>query len=107
MPGMEDRTESGQFISMREFFDLRLEPVSQEIRRMRQAIEELTKETISYAEWEKLNQACQDHNKRLNALDERIDRLENYHSIGMWGFRILTGVATAVTIALAIKWLVG
>jgi len=104
---MSDRTDTGQFLTIQEIFDLRIEPLRQDVRMMRQAIEQLSKAMVSEGDWEQMRQQCLDHNSQLLALDERIDKLEYYHSVGMWGFRILVSIGTAVGIAGLIKWMVG
>lgn len=107
MPGMDEQNQAGHFVPIREYLTLSIEPLRQEVKMLRQAIEQLSTGMISQAEWERMDGKCKEYGVRLDALDERLDTLEHYHSVGMWAFRTLAGIATAVTIALAIKWLVG
>lgn len=103
----EEKTTTGQFLSFKEYLSLSIEPLRQEVKMLRQAIEQLSVGVVSQAEWEKMGKSLEGLQARLDQLDERVDALEHYHSVGMWAFRTLAGVATAVTIALMIKFLVG
>jgi len=74
---------------------------------MRQAMEELTAGMVTQQEWQRMRDMCQEHQKKLSDLDERIDTLEHYHNVGMWFFRAGWGVAAAVIIAATIRFLLG
>lgn len=107
MPGMDEQNQAGHFVPIREYLTLSIEPLRQEVKMLRQAIEALSTGMISESEWQRMDEKCNEAGRRLDVLDERLDTLEHYHSVGMWAFRTLAGIATAITIALLIKWLVG
>ena len=105
---MDDkRTETGQLVvNWREIFDLRLEPIRQEMTMTRRAIEKLSEGMISAQEWQRMNEQCALMKARLDTLENRVEDLEHYHSVGMWAFRVAVGVTTAVSTAGLIAWLV-
>lgn len=74
---------------------------------MRYAIEELSKEMVSKQEWQRIRQQADAHQTQLAEFEDRIEQLEHYHSVGMWAFRTLAGIATAVAIAAMIRFLLG
>jgi len=104
---MDDKSEIGPTVSYKEYLSLSIEPLRQEMKMMRQAVEELSKGMVTQAEWQRMRETCRDHEQKLLALDERIDKLEHYHNVGMWVFRAGWGVAGAVIIATTIKFLLG
>jgi len=101
------RTETGQLIvPWREILELRLDPLRQEMAMVRRALEKLSEGMISAAEWQRLIEQGQAREVRIEALEDRIEDLEHYHSVGMWAFRIVVGVATATATAGVITYLV-
>ena len=104
----EQRTDSGQLvINWREIFELRLGPLQQEMRMMRQALEKLSEGMISASEWQRMKEQCQAVQTRLYVLDDRVEELEHYHAVGMWAFRIAVGMTTALSTAALIAYLLG
>ncbi len=104
---MNDKMDSGQFLTMTEFFDLKIEPLRQEIQMMRRAIEKLSVGMVTQSEYQQIQSECADQGQRIAGLDDRLDKLEHYHNVQMWGFRIMVSIGTAVSIAGLIKWMVG
>jgi len=104
---MSDKMDSGQFLTVTEFFDLKIEPLRQEIHMMRKAIEKLSVGMVTQSEYQQIQSECADQGQQLVALDDRLDKLEHYHNVGMWAFRTLVGIATAVSIAALIRLLMG
>ena len=109
-PPMEERrnTDTGQLIvDWREIFELRLEPLRSEMSMVRRALEKLSEGMISAQEWQRMNEQGNAREIKIKALEDRVEELEHYHAVGMWGFRIVAGISTAVATAALITYLVG
>ncbi len=83
-----------------ELFNINLQPIKVELEHLRQAIEKLTKETITMSEFERLRADVDTFSTLAANLDERIDTLEHQSKVLKWVLGVVTSVGTALVIGL-------
>lgn len=99
------KTSSGDVVlSWREYLASVINPLREEVVNLKDAISKLS---VNDSEFVYLRQQCEKHKAKIENLENRIEKLEQYHSVGMWAFRLFQGVAVAVAIAAIVSMLLG
>lgn len=97
-------------MSLEKYLTLNLRPIEQQLNELKSAIQKLTVTTVEHDQLKyqvaSQSEALQELEKTLNALDaleKRIDQLEQFKKIVYWVF----GVVSSIGVALLIQWLSG
>lgn len=83
-------------ISIREYLQLQITTLEREISRLQSS-------NVDKARFDQLRLQVASLSEAVQELEQRLDVLEDHDSIGMWAFRLIVGVGTALTIG----WLSG
>ena len=90
-------------IPLKEYIQIQITGIEREINRLNASHVDKTRYDQLRLQVASLSEGIQELEQRFNALDERLEVLETHDSIGLWAFRLIVGVATA----LLIGWLSG
>lgn len=96
---MDRKLDTSEF-SFRDYLDLRLNPIFEELGRLRTAIEKMS---VSSIELEYLQAKVKELSICNERLEDRLIKLEQSNTVSVWLFRFVAGVGTALLIA----WLTG
>ena len=90
-------------IPLKEYIQIQINNVEREINRLNANHVDKTRYDQLRLQVASLSELIQEREQRFHSLDERLEVLETHDSIGLWAFRLVVGVATAILIG----WLSG
>lgn len=90
--------ETGQFLSLKEYIGLTIDPLNRELSNMRSAVEKLAGSQISAHDLDSLKLQVASLSEALQELEKRLDTLERHDNVSTWIFRSVVGIGTALLI---------
>jgi|WetSurMetagenome_2_1015567.scaffolds.fasta_scaffold190987_4 hypothetical protein len=100
---MSDNNDTGQFVTIREYMGLQLEPIRLELSQLRAVIEKMSTGMVTSIQYDQLRMQTGQLSEAVQELENRLKTLEQHDSVSVWVFRLVAGVGTALLIA----WLSG